>query len=141
MNGRSSGEEPGADQKLIPEEFQPLLGHGFPEMGSTDVNDVSQVIPTVQLFGGGTVCGLPGHHWSLTAAAGSPIGQKAAVYAGKIIAQCGYDILKDPGIVAESKEEFAAAKKKLPAYRPVLPREEPVWLGGCRGAGGAGEGE
>src|SRR5690606_21502601 len=45
-------------------------------MGSTDVGDVSWVVPTV---GFGTACwvpGTPGHSWQAVAASGSSVGRK-----------------------------------------------------------------
>ena len=40
---------------------------GAPMMGSTDVGDVSWVVPTVQARGATYAIGTPGHSWQLTA--------------------------------------------------------------------------
>lgn len=104
---------------LLPTHFCKLLGHGWAESGSTDVNDVSQVIPTVQLFGGG-VMGVGGHSWGVTASSGSPAGRKAAVQAGKYIAQFCLDVFQDPAIAEKSKAELAEQRKHLPPYSPLL---------------------
>ena len=89
------------------------------ESGSTDVNDVSQVIPTVQLFGGG-VMGVGGHSWGVTASSGSAAGRKAAVQAGKYIAQFCIDVLENREVVEQSKEELWQIRKGKPEYSPIL---------------------
>ena len=45
----------------------PLDAQGAPMMGSTDVGDVSWVVPTVQARGATYAIGTPGHSWQLTA--------------------------------------------------------------------------
>lgn len=112
---------------VLPTHFCKLLGHGWPEFGSTDVNDVSQVIPTVQLFGGG-VMGVGGHSWGVTASSGSPAGRKAAVQAGKYIAQFCLDVFHDPAIAEKSKAELAEQRRHLPPYEPLLATGEEVAL-------------
>lgn len=108
---------------VLPTHFSNLLGYGWPEAGATDVNDVSQVIPTVQLFGG-SVMGIGGHNWGVTAAAGSSVGRKASIQAGKYIAQFGLDIFQNPEIVEASKKELEGYRKNMEAYKPVLPTDE-----------------
>jgi aminobenzoyl-glutamate utilization protein B len=67
--------------------------------GSTDAGYLTHLVPTSRLQGWGMVCGSPMHSWSVVAAVGHSIGQKAAVFAGMAQAQCGYDILKDPSVI------------------------------------------
>ena len=43
------------------------------------MGDVSHILPTIQLSGLGEVAGTRAHHWTVTAAAGTAIGEKAAV--------------------------------------------------------------
>lgn len=104
---------------LLPTHFCKPLGYGWAEFGSTDVNDVSQVIPTVQLFGG-NVMGVGGHSWGVTAASGSPTGRKSCIQAGKYMAQFGLEIMNDPAVVAKAKEELLSARKNMDDYKPVL---------------------
>ena len=74
--------------------------------GSTDIADVSHIIPVMHLTGSGRVMGLPSHHWTVTAAAGMGIGQKAMLFSYKVLAQAGYDILKNPDALEAVKKEF-----------------------------------
>lgn len=112
---------------VLPTHLCVPLGHGWAESGSTDVNDVSQVIPTVQLFGGG-VMGVGGHSWGVTASSGSAAGRKAAVQAGKYIAQFCVDIFEKKEAVEQSKEELKEARKGRPEYSPVPVSEEETEL-------------
>ena len=104
---------------LLPTHLCVPLGTGWAESGSTDVNDVSQVIPTVQLFGGG-VMGVGGHSWGVTASSGSAAGRKAAVQAGKYIAQFCADVLKNKEVVEKSKNELREVQKGKTPYSPIL---------------------
>ena len=45
-------------------------------IGSTDVGDVSWVVPTVQARGATYAIGTPGHSWQITAQGKSPAGQE-----------------------------------------------------------------
>lgn len=112
---------------LLPTHFCTPLGHGWAESGSTDVNDVSQVIPTVQMFGGG-VMGVGGHSWGVTASSGSPTGRKASLQAGKYIAQFGLNVFHDPSVVERSKEELKKAREHMAPYEPFFATGEEVDL-------------
>ena len=77
--------------------------------------------PTLQLSGFGTAMGLPGHHWTVVASAGTDIGLKAAVKAGMTLAQFAYDIFHNQKIIDEAWEEFHEDYKepyvcKIPKY-------------------------
>lgn len=112
---------------LLPSHLCVPLGHGWAESGSTDVNDVSQVIPTVQLFGGG-VMGVGGHSWGVTASSGSAAGRKAAVQAGKYIAQFCIDVFENNEVVEKSKRELLEIQKGRPQYSPILASEGEIQL-------------
>jgi aminobenzoyl-glutamate utilization protein B len=77
-----------------------------PEGGSTDVGDVSWMVPTSGL---GTACfpmGSPGHSWQNTAAIGSPVGHKGMMVAAKVLALSLADLLQDGAAVKEAKADF-----------------------------------
>lgn len=112
---------------LLPTHLCTPLGHGWAESGSTDVNDISQMIPTVQLFGGG-VMGVGGHSWGVTASSGSAAGRKAAVQAGKYIAQFCVDVFEHPEVVEKSKDELRKMRKGKPDYVPILATDEEIEL-------------
>lgn len=112
------GKDPNGE--LLPTKFKELTNNITFEPGSSDINDVSQVVPTVQLYGGAKINDLKGHHWQMTACAGSSIGHTAAIHASKILAQFGYDLLTNPDCVDECKKEFDEIRKDMPPYEGVL---------------------
>ncbi len=59
---------------------------GAPMMGSTDVGDVSWVVPTVQARGATYAIGTPGHSWQLTGQGKSPLAHKGMVHVAKVMA-------------------------------------------------------
>lgn len=78
----------------------------FDTNGSTDVGDVSQIVPTIFF----KVCcynlGTNGHTWQATACAGSPIGMKGMIFAAKTLALAGLKVLENPETIRLAKEEF-----------------------------------
>ena len=86
--------------------LEELTGVVTREPGSTDLTWVAHTCPTAWIFGFGNVLGFPGHHWSTTALGGMSIGEKGALYGGKTLAQCGYDLLVDTAKVDSCWKEF-----------------------------------
>ncbi len=74
--------------------------------GSTDVGDVSWVVPTAQLTTATYVPGTPAHSWQSTACAGSSIGRKGMVVAAKTLALTAVDLFSDPKQVAAARASF-----------------------------------
>lgn len=75
--------------------------------GSTDVGDVSWVVPTA---GFSTVCWVPGtsaHSWQAVAANGTTIGKKGMQLAAKTLSASAWDVFQDPKVVIAAKEELA----------------------------------
>ena len=63
--------------------------------GSTDVADVSWVVPTVQLWGANYTIGTPFHSWQMTAQGKSSIAIKGMTHAATAMAATGVDVLLD----------------------------------------------
>ena len=59
---------PQRDDTPLCDAVLPLDAEGAPMIGSTDVGDVSWVVPTVQARGATYAIGTPGHSWQLTGA-------------------------------------------------------------------------
>ncbi len=98
------------DGALLPVKLTAPTGQVVPGDGSSDLTYVMHRVPTAWIFGYGNVLGMPGHHWAQTATAGMSIGQRGALYAGKILAQCGYNLLKNPQQIQACWEEFRRQK-------------------------------
>lgn len=80
--------------------------------GSSDIGDISHMLPAYQLEGLGEMTGSPAHHWTITAAVGTSIGEKAAIYASKIIAQSVTDVYKKPELLKVFWDDFHARRQK-----------------------------
>jgi len=94
-------------------------------IGSTDVGDVSWVVPTVQMRGATYAIGTPGHSWQLTAQGQSPLAKKGMVHAAKVMAATAMDAIRDPALVASAKAELAARTDGNPYICPLDPEVKP----------------
>ncbi|HQZ11244.1 MAG TPA: M20 family metallopeptidase [Devosia sp.] len=96
----------------------PREGVGKP-MGSTDVGDVSWVVPTVQARVATFAIGTPLHTWQVTAQGKSPAAHKGFVHAAKVMASTAIEALLDPTIITAAKADL---KKRAGAgYVSPLP--------------------
>lgn len=88
--------------------------------GSTDVSDVSWVVPTVGLATATFVPGSAGHSWQNTAAAGSSIGVKGAVVAAKTLALTAAELFVSPETIAAATAELHQRRGADFVYRPLV---------------------
>lgn len=82
--------------------------------GSTDVGDVSYVVPTVGCSAATWVPGTPGHSWQAVACGGTEIGTKGMMVAAKTMALTAIDLFINAEIIVKAKEEF---KKDIGDYK------------------------
>jgi aminobenzoyl-glutamate utilization protein B len=87
--------------------------------GSTDVGDVSWVVPTVGLNVVTAAKATPGHSWGLVACSGSPLGKRGAITAAKVLAATAFDLFEKPALVSEAKADFNRRKGSV-VYRAIL---------------------
>ena len=78
-------------------------------MGSTDMGDVSQVVPAIHAYI--QICGdeVAGHSREFAAASISERGQAVMLTAAKALAMTAIDVLTNPELVGAAKSEFEAA--------------------------------
>ncbi len=89
--------------------------------GSTDVGDVSQVVPTVRMSATVAAKNGPWHSWAVVACTGMSIGHKGMIYAAKALSMTMADLYKDPKLLTAVKEDYRK-NKKPEKYRPrILP--------------------
>lgn len=86
-------------------QVQPFKTGGF-FPASTDVGDITWVVPTTGLGTATWVPGVPAHSWQAVASGGSSIGYKAMNNAAKTIAMTGIDIFKNPAVIKEAQQEL-----------------------------------
>jgi aminobenzoyl-glutamate utilization protein B len=74
--------------------------------GSTDMGDVSWVVPAVQLSAATWVPGTPAHSWQAVAAGGMSIGSKGMIVAAKTMALTAQDLFTSPAELTKARAEF-----------------------------------
>ncbi len=77
-----------------------------PRMGSTDVGDISWVVPTAQI---NTACysyGAGGHSWQWVAQGKSTIAWKGEMLAGEVLADAAAYLNEHPEEIVKAKKEF-----------------------------------
>jgi len=92
--------------------------------GSTDVGDVSQVVPVVRLGVTTAASGGPWHSWAVVACTGMSIGHKCLMYASKALSMTMLDFYKNPKMIDEVKKEFIERKGDK-VYDPRIPPGPP----------------
>ncbi len=96
---------------------------GKTTMGSTDVGDVSWVVPTAGFSAATWVPGTPGHSWQAVACGGTTIGQKGMMLAAKVLAANAMDIMTQPELITRAKAEHQRRLAGV-VYRPLLEKKQ-----------------
>jgi len=93
--------------------------------GSTDVGDVSWVVPNAGLSAATWVPGTPAHSWQAVAAGGMSIGHKGMMVAAKPLALTVHDLMTDATIIPRARAEFDQRRGPNFVYRPLIGEREP----------------
>ena len=93
--------------------------------GSTDVGDVSWVVPTASLRTATWVPGTSAHSWQAIAAGGMSIGEKGMINAAKVLAMTAVDLFTSPDIVAAAKAEHLENQGPDFQYVPMVGDRDP----------------
>jgi aminobenzoyl-glutamate utilization protein B len=80
--------------------------------GSTDVGDVSWLAPTAQFTTATWISGSPGHSWQNVATGTHSIAHKGMLLAAKVLAATTADLLENPALLTEAREEFQDATEQ-----------------------------
>ena len=105
-------------------EIQPLAVGGSGG-GSTDVADVSWMVPTGGVRTATWVPGTSAHSWQAIAAGGMSIGNKGMTVAAKTLALTAIDLFEDPGIVQRAKDERAGRVGSSFVYESLVGDRSP----------------
>ena len=93
--------------------------------GSTDVGDISYVVPTVGLRAATWVPGTPMHSWQAVACGATDIGIKGMNVAAKTMALTAIDLFTKPLLIQQAKDEFTKLKGDYP-YKALLGDRKPA---------------
>jgi aminobenzoyl-glutamate utilization protein B len=113
-------------EKGVVGEPQPLKepAPAEPEGGSTDVGDVSWVVPTLHFSATTGVWNSPWHAWPVVATGGMSIGHKGMLHAAKTIAVTAVDLFQDQKLRDAIRAEFAEQTRGF-VYKPWVPAGPP----------------
>lgn len=118
-------ESTGAELVGIESEINPLEETlENPMGGSTDVGDVSYVVPTIRLSATTAPKGTPWHSWAVVACSGMSIGHKGMIYAAKALSMTMVDLYEKEELRQEIKEEFKERKGDY-EYKGIVPDGPP----------------
>lgn len=92
---------------------------------STDVGDVSWVVPTAGLSTATWVPGIPAHSWQAVACDGMSIGHKGMMVAAKTLALTAADILLKPDVIPVASQELKQARGADFIYRSLAGDRKP----------------
>jgi aminobenzoyl-glutamate utilization protein B len=96
------------------QKVEPFKLDGF-FYASTDVGDITWVVPSTGLGTATWVPGTPAHSWQAVACGGTNIGMTAMANAAKVIAMTGVDLFLNPALAAQAKSELQ--KKTGPDFK------------------------
>lgn len=139
---RVGGVEYNAKERKFATELYPTLPDGSPPLQaatrispfaaaveatpiSTDVGDVSWIVPTVGLNAATFVPGTSLHTWQAIAAGGTSIGNKGMLVAAKTLALTAVDLFTNASLIIEAKAEFEKRRGPKFEYKPLLGDRKP----------------
>jgi aminobenzoyl-glutamate utilization protein B len=109
----------GLASKVMP--YAPRNGN----TASSDIAEVSAVVPLAELGVSTRPLGTVAHHWAQTSCAAHPIGYKGMLVAAKVLAAASVDLLANPATVKTARDEFIRAMDGKPYVSPLLPDAKP----------------
>lgn len=98
----------------------PPLGDEVALSGSTDVGDVSWVVPTMQCMTTCFAVGTPLHTWQVVSQGATAIAHKGMLQAGKVIACTAIEAMENQDIIEKARSEW---KERLEGetYESLIP--------------------
>jgi len=113
----------GKEEKGLNGEVHPLEGQEQ-EGGSTDLGDVSWLVPTLHVSVTTAPEDTPWHSWPVVACGGMSIGHKGMVHAAKVLAAAMIDLFEDSSLRDSIRAEFSEQTKGQ-VYKPYIPDGPP----------------
>ena len=96
-----------------------------PGRGSTDVGDISWIVPTAGLNVATWVPGTSAHTWQAVAAGGMGIGMKGLTIAAKTLALSAVDYYQNPEVIRKAQSELMQRRGADFNYYALLGDRDP----------------
>jgi len=107
------------EDKYLCDIMVPPYGLGINYPGSTDLGDVSRIVPTAKFITACLPLGVSPHSWQVTASSGMHIGHTGMVLAAKILALSCIMLYSDISIINSAKEELMLKTIKEKYKSPI----------------------
>ena len=93
---------------------------------STDVGDISWVVPTIGFTSATLVPGSSPHTWQAAAAGGMSIGQEGMLIAAKSIALTGADLFAHPEVITAARADLDRQLKTMTYQSAITMGQKPL---------------
>ncbi|GGN60051.1 M20 family metallopeptidase [Oceanobacillus indicireducens] len=113
------GDEKEFEGKYLSDSISPYQASEQVLKGSTDVGDVSWVVPTAQLTSATSVLGTTLHSWQMTSQGLTTIAHKGMFRAAQSMALTGLEMVTNPQRLERVQQEFQAFRKKNNYFNPI----------------------
>jgi aminobenzoyl-glutamate utilization protein B len=107
-------------RQVVPEQAE-----GYEAYVSSDVGNVTWVVPTGSFRYACFIPGGNGHSWQQTSSGGTTIGTKGALGAAKVLYLSAYDLFTDPALLQSVRNEFNAARGEGFVFEPLMGDRKP----------------
>lgn len=114
---------PHVTDDVLATNLNPLTVHERSGSASTDVGDVSWVVPTVQCETACFTKGTAFHSWQMVAQGKTSLGHKGMIHASKVVAATALHLFTHPGKIAEARNEW---KERLAGKKYICPIPEHI---------------
>ena len=103
----------------------PASEDGLSPWVSSDVGNVTWIVPTGSFRIAAFVPCSNGHSWQQTASAGSTIGTKGLLNAARVLYLTAWDLLQDPSLLEPIQKEFRERRGADFVFEPLMGDREP----------------
>jgi aminobenzoyl-glutamate utilization protein B len=95
-----------------------------PDGGSTDVGDISWLVPEITLLATTAPADTPWHSWPVVACGGMSIGHKGMLFAAKALSMTMVDLFENESLRKEIRQEFDLRRNNH-VYKAYIPEGPP----------------
>jgi len=112
-------------EKHIADVIPPFSRKEIMLSGSTDVGDVSWIVPTMQCMTACWALGTPFHTWQVVSQGAMPIAHKGMLQAGKVMAATAIEVMGNPAILEQAKAEHKERIDEETYFSLIPEQQEP----------------
>ena len=116
---------PGIRKQLVSDCVLPHVHAASLLPGSSDVGDVSWLVPTAQCSTACYVFGTPGHSWQMVAQGTSSLAHQGMLTAAKALARTALELFTQPELIQAAKAELLETLDGRTYQCPIPPDVQP----------------